>query len=164
VDALGMIPPRRRYYGLTRFGRSVVKAEAARFVALASSRRIRSLAEEHISMPRSILGQNDGSGPMVMTILEAQVPSERWDALRASYETRARLPESGAIVESFLVQGAEEASTWRIVTVWRDREALDAMRGSGETPTGVLIFRDAGAEPRLTIFTVWANPQARSRR
>lgn len=97
---------------------------------------------------------------MVMTILEAQVAPGRWDALRKSYEARARLPESGAIVESFLIQGTDDGSTWRIVTVWRDREALDAMRGSGETPTGVLIFRDADAEPRLTIFTVWANPRA----
>lgn len=102
----------------------------------------------------------NGSRAMVMTILEAQVAPERWDALRTSYETRARLPESGVIVESFLIQSTEDESVWRIVTLWRDREALDAMRGSGETPTGVLIFRDADAEPRLTIFTVWANPRA----
>lgn len=95
-----------------------------------------------------------------MTILEARVAPDRWDALRDSYEARARLPESGAIVESFLVQELEEPNTWRIVTIWRDREALEAMRGSGETPTGVLIFRDADAEPRLTVFTVWSNPRA----
>jgi quinol monooxygenase YgiN len=103
---------------------------------------------------------SDGGGSMVMTILEAQVAPGRWDALRESYEARAHLPESGAIVESFLVQGTEDPDTWRIVTVWRDQEALDAMRGSGETPTGVLIFRDADAEPHLTVFTVWANPRA----
>ena len=97
---------------------------------------------------------------MVMTMLEAQVPPERWDDLRASYEARARLPESGAILESFLIQGTENTSVWRIVTVWRDREALEAMRSSGETPTGVLIFRDAEAQPRLTIFNVLANPRA----
>jgi quinol monooxygenase YgiN len=97
---------------------------------------------------------------MVMTILEAQVAAARWDALHESYDARARLPESGAIVESFLVQSDEAPNTWRIVTVWRDREALDAVRSSGETPTGVLIFRDADAEPRLTVFTVWANPRA----
>jgi quinol monooxygenase YgiN len=103
---------------------------------------------------------HDRSNSMVMTILEAQVAPERWDALRESYEARARLPESGSIVESFLIQGTEDSNTWRIVTVWRDREALEAMRSSGETPTGVLIFRDADAEPRLTIFTVRANPRA----
>ena len=99
---------------------------------------------------------------MVMTILEARVEPERWAALRESYDTRADLPKAGPIVESFLVQSAEDERTWRIVTVWRDREALEAMRGSGETPTGVLIFRDADAEPGLTIFNVWANPRAAS--
>jgi quinol monooxygenase YgiN len=103
---------------------------------------------------------SEGGSAMVMTILEAQVAPERWDALRRSYLARARLPDSGAIVESFLIQGTDDDGTWRIVTVWRDQEALDAMRGSGETPAGVLIFRDADAEPRLTIFTVWANPRA----
>ena len=100
---------------------------------------------------------------MVMTMLEAHVAPEQWHALRESYDARARLPESGAIVESFLIQATEDSNTWRIVTVWRDREALDVMRNSGETPTGVLIFRDAHAEPRLTIFTVLANPRAVSR-
>jgi quinol monooxygenase YgiN len=102
----------------------------------------------------------DGSSPMVMTVLEAQVAPARWDALRESYEAHARLPESGVIVESFLIQSNEDSNTWRIVTVWRDREALDVMRRSGETPAGILIFGDANAEPRLTIFTVWANPRA----
>jgi hypothetical protein len=103
---------------------------------------------------------DDRSSAMVMTMLEAQVAPEQWEALRASYHTRARLPESGALVESFLIQGTDDAGNWRIVTVWRDREALDAMRSSGETPVGVLVFRDAGAEPRLTIFNVRANPRA----
>jgi hypothetical protein len=102
----------------------------------------------------------EGSSAMVMTVLEAQVAADQWDGLRRSYEARARLPDSGAIVESFLMQGTDDRSTWRIVTVWRDQEALDAMRGSGETPAGVLIFLDADAEPRLTVFTIWANPRA----
>lgn len=96
---------------------------------------------------------------MIMTILEGQVSPERWDVLRDSYEARARLPPSGSIVESFLIQGAPESDIWRIVTVWRSQEALEAMRNSGETPVGVLIFRDADTEPRLTIFAVRANPR-----
>jgi hypothetical protein len=99
---------------------------------------------------------------MVLTVLEAQVSPERWDALRESYGARVQLIDSGPVVESFLVQGTEDASTWRIVTVWRDQASLDAMRSSGETPTGVLIFRDAGAEPRLSVSNVWANPRAPS--
>jgi uncharacterized protein len=98
--------------------------------------------------------------PMVMTVLEARVAPERWEALRASYAERARLSEEVPVVESFLVQADDDPDVWRIVTVWRDRESLEAMRASGETPTGVLIFRDAGAEPRLSVFTVFANPRS----
>jgi quinol monooxygenase YgiN len=100
------------------------------------------------------------STDMVITILEAQVAPERWDTLRDAYAARAQVPASGPVLESFLTQSTEDDRTWRIVTVWRDREALEAMRNSGEPPRGVLIFRDADAEPRLTIFRVWANPRA----
>jgi hypothetical protein len=96
---------------------------------------------------------------MVMSVLEAHVVPEQWAALERSYETRARvLPPQ--IVESFLAQSATDSTLWRILTVWRSREALEQMRQSGETPTGILIFRDAGAEPSLTIFSVRANPRA----
>lgn len=96
---------------------------------------------------------------MVMSVLEAHVAREKWDALRQSYETRARvLPPQ--IVESFLAQSAADSTLWRILTVWRSREALEQVRQSGETPTGVLIFREAAAEPSLTVFTIWANPRA----
>lgn len=100
---------------------------------------------------------------MIMSVLEARVPPERWDALRQSYGTRAQsLPPQ--IVESFLVQDTADSSVWRIVTIWRSRDALEEVRRSGETPTGVLIFRDAGVQPTLTLFTVWANPRSSSAR
>lgn len=96
---------------------------------------------------------------MVMSVLEARVAPEGWEALRKSYSSRTvELPPG--IVESFLVQNATDSAIWRIVTVWRSQDALEAMRRSGTTPTGVLIFRDAGAEPVLTIYSVWANPRA----
>ena len=96
---------------------------------------------------------------MVMTVLEARVVADNWTALRESYEANASVLPPG-IVESFLIQDAGDATLWRIVTVWRNREALDRMRESGETPTGVLIFRSANAEPSLTIFDIRANPRA----
>lgn len=95
---------------------------------------------------------------MVMSVLEARIPPANWDALRQAYETRAReLPPQ--ILESFLAQSSTDSALWRIMTVWRSREALEQVRQSAETPTGVLIFRDAGAEPSLTVFSIWANPQ-----
>jgi len=53
-----------------------------------------------------------------------------------------------------------DVDLWRIVTVWTSREALNAVRASGQTPRGVLFFRAAGAEPTLSVSTVHAHARA----
>ena len=90
---------------------------------------------------------------MVTTVLQAAVAEDKWSLLAEIYgkETSNLPPE---IVQTSLLQGAKERTTWQIVTVWESREALDAMRASGEIPAGVRMFRMAGAEPSLTIFDV----------
>lgn len=90
---------------------------------------------------------------MVMTILEAQVSIENWAALKQAYQEASRHQDAG-LMQSFLIQSTKSLDLWRILTVWESREALDAMRQSGETPRGVLIFRDAHAEPMLAVFEV----------
>ena len=90
---------------------------------------------------------------MVMTILEAHVAPENWAALEQAYQQGSgRRPEQ--MVQSFLVRSAEDPMLWRGISVWRSREALDEYRRSVETPGGVLMFRAAGAEPRLSSFDV----------
>jgi hypothetical protein len=90
---------------------------------------------------------------MVMTILEAHVSIENWDVFQADYKNRtAQLPPQ--MVQTFLLQSTADQALWQIISVWQSREALDEMRNSGETPTGVLMFRHVGAEPRLSIFNV----------
>lgn len=89
---------------------------------------------------------------MVITILEAQVESEQWEAFKRTFEASTmQLPPS--IRETYLIQ-AHDQKLWRIVTVWRSREALNEMRASGQTPEGVRMFRSVGAEPTLSIFDV----------
>jgi quinol monooxygenase YgiN len=90
---------------------------------------------------------------MVMTILESHVAPEKQPALLAAFESATAQLDAG-IEQTFLARSNADPTLWRIMTVWRDREALDAMRASGETPRGVLIFREAGAEPSLTVFTI----------
>jgi hypothetical protein len=91
---------------------------------------------------------------MVLTVLEARVPGDRAsDLLRAFEETRASaLPPF--IVRSFLVRSVEDPDVWRIMTVFRSRADLEAMRASGQTPRAVEMFRAAGAEPAFSLFTV----------
>jgi hypothetical protein len=93
---------------------------------------------------------------MVLTILEAHVDPKNWSTLQDDFKTRtAQLPPQ--MVSTCLLHGAENPSLWQILSVWKSWEALNEMRNSGVTPTGVLMFRNVGAEPTLTIFTVSAS-------
>ena len=90
---------------------------------------------------------------MVITILEAHVGAERWSALEKDFQERtSELPPQ--MVRTYLLQDTADPTLWRIVSVWKSRQALQEMRDSGETPTGVIMFRSAGAEPKLSIFNV----------
>lgn len=92
---------------------------------------------------------------MVITVLEAQVTPEKAALLEATYKQAIEHLDAG-IAQTFLLRSVKEPGLWQIVTVWESREALEAMRGSGETPRGVLIFRAAEAEPTLMVFGVVA--------
>jgi quinol monooxygenase YgiN len=90
---------------------------------------------------------------MVMTILEARVAEGQVSLLEQAFrDASSELPPG--LVESFLVRDEADPSLHRIVTLWRDRAALDAMRASGATPKGVQIFRAAGAAPVVSIMDV----------
>ena len=85
--------------------------------------------------------------------LLVSVNADKWAVLEAAY--RAALQEhTPGLVQTFFLHSSAKAACWQIATVWKDRAALNAMRHSGETPQGVLIFLAAGAEPTLTIFDV----------
>lgn len=92
---------------------------------------------------------------MVITVLEAQVAPEKASLLEAAYKQAIERLDAG-IVQTCLIQNSKDPATWQIVTQWESREALDAMRQTGETPRGVLIFRAADAEPRLFVYNVAA--------
>lgn len=96
---------------------------------------------------------------MVITVLEAQVAPEKAAMLEATYQQAIQHLDAG-IVQTCLVRNSKEPALWQIVTQWESREALDAMRQTGETPRGVLIFRTVDAEPRLSVFDVVAHAQA----
>ncbi len=90
---------------------------------------------------------------MVITILEAHVATDKAETLEQVFQESTKALDAG-IVQTFLIHSLADASLWRIVTVWESREALTAMRQSGQTPRGVLIFREAGAEPILSVWDV----------
>jgi quinol monooxygenase YgiN len=92
----------------------------------------------------------------VITVLEARLVREQWGRLERAYaEATRQLPPQ--MLETFLVQSAADPELWRVMSVWRSREALEAYRSSVDTPRGVLVFRAAGAEPSLGLLEVVAN-------
>lgn len=98
---------------------------------------------------------------MILTILEAQVAPEKAGRLEEAYKQGIEHLDAG-ILQTFLLQSSKDASLWRIVTVWQSREALEAMRRSGEIPRGIVMFRAADAEPVLSVFDVVAHGVASS--
>jgi quinol monooxygenase YgiN len=90
---------------------------------------------------------------MVMTILEGHVCTENWSNLEQAYQEASKQKESGS-VQSYLNHSIKEPEVWRIITLWSNREALDEMRKSVETPRGVLMFRMVKSEPGLSVFEV----------
>ena len=88
----------------------------------------------------------------IITILEAKVNAEKWDILRKAYRAAKVKRSIPMPLQSFLLQMKETPKLWQIVSVWEDMEVLQKMKSSGETPAGVLAFREAGAEPTLSVF------------
>lgn len=85
---------------------------------------------------------------MVITVLAATVDPDRESELITEYgHATGALPPF--VLESFLTRDLD-GSRWRIVTVWRSREDLDAYRRKVEVAEGVRIFRTVDAEPELT--------------
>ena len=98
-----------------------------------------------------LLGRETKEAPMVMTVLEARVPAERAaDVDRVFREGMSPLPPE--IVESYLARDTKDPSLFRLNTVWRSMEALQAMRESGIKPKGIQMFEAVGATPSLAVF------------
>ena len=95
---------------------------------------------------------------MAMTVLEAHVAQPNWLKLSQAYAEKTKNLPPG-LIQTFLVQSRTDNTLWRIISVWESRAALEDMRRTTETPGGVLIFRAAGAEPKLSVYSV--NQQAR---
>lgn len=90
---------------------------------------------------------------MVITVLEAHVPTEHFaDVQRVFSEGMKPLPPE--IIESYLVRDTSDPSLFRLNTVWKSMEALQAMRRSGVKPKGVQMFEAVGAKPSLSIAEV----------
>ena len=90
---------------------------------------------------------------MIFTQLEAKVSPDKTQILKTAFEKALeQLPP--AIEQSYLVQDKTDNDVWRVITIWKSQEALQSYRQTVETPEGILMFREAGAEPTLSMSNV----------
>lgn len=75
------------------------------------------------------------------------------DAVVAGFADLLAQPRPDGLLRTELLQVEDE---FRIQTLWRDREALAAMRAGTEEPAAPRLFRSVGAQPQLTILEVRA--------
>ncbi len=84
---------------------------------------------------------------VVITIVEAEVAPDRERALEDAY--RAMIESIDPAIEQTYLMRDLKPRVWRIITFWESPEALAKVRESGQPPRGALVFRAAGAEPKL---------------
>ena len=93
---------------------------------------------------------------MMISIIEARVAKENWHLLEQAYQRSAGQTPPG-LEQSFLIRRVEDEEVWQIITVWSGMASLQQIQQSKEagiTPRGVLMFREAHAEPTHSIFEV----------
>lgn len=88
---------------------------------------------------------------MFVTIVEGAIQAEREGDLRSAWARKSAALPAG-LIESSLLRA--EDGTWRIVTVWESRDAVIAMRASGEPPAALSMFEQAGSRPSVSMRTV----------
>lgn len=90
----------------------------------------------------------------VLTEVTAVVSGERVRELLDGFRRLVNEALPDGLVRTELLRG--EDGSWRVQSLWRDRDALDAMRAGPEPPAAPQLFRAVGAEPTLRILTVEA--------
>ena len=91
-------------------------------------------------------------GPAVMTTIDTVIEPEHEQDLIEGFRhmTEGRQPEG--LVRSELLRG--HGGAWRIQTTWRNRDALLALRASGEPPAALALLDRLGAHHSHTVHTV----------
>jgi hypothetical protein len=89
----------------------------------------------------------------ILTEVSATVDPAHHEALVRGFEDLWTRPRPEGLLRTELIHVQDE---WRIQTLWRDRNALTAMRSSNDEPAAPTLFRSVGADPHLTVLSVRA--------
>ena len=88
----------------------------------------------------------------IVTAVDAVVPADREAELIEGFRRMTTAQSPDGLIRSELLRGQE--GHWRIQTTWRDREAVIALRASGEGPAAMRLLDSVGASHTHTVFTV----------
>jgi len=91
-------------------------------------------------------------GQRILTDVSATVDPDRESELVAGFQELISGPVPDGLIRTDLLRGVD--GRWRIQTVWRDRDALRAMRAASEPPAAPRLFHSVGADPSLQVYEV----------
>jgi heme-degrading monooxygenase HmoA len=90
--------------------------------------------------------------PQIVTAIDAVVAADRESDLLEGFASLNASTKPDGLVRSELLRGQDGA--WRIQTTWRDRDAVIALRQSGEPPAALRLLESIGATHTHAVFTV----------
>ena len=91
----------------------------------------------------------------VVTMVSGTIAAERVAEVKEQYQTATSLGLPAGMERTFLLRAEE--SRVAILSVWRDRGAVDAMIASGEEPLARRLIREAGGEPEPVFWEALAS-------
>jgi hypothetical protein len=93
---------------------------------------------------------------MVMSVLEANVPSGKWEELKLSFRHSTQiLPPQ--ICQTLLIQSIDDPQRWKVVTVWHIKKHIRRVQDTLRQCGAAEIFRSVGIEPAQGLFNIIQN-------
>lgn len=90
---------------------------------------------------------------MVMSVLEASVPSSKWDELKLAFRHSTELlpPQ---ICETLLIQSIDDPQIWKVVTLWHEKRHIKRVQDSMRQCGAAEIFRSIGIKPNQCLYNI----------
>ncbi|MCE1254333.1 MAG: hypothetical protein LWX83_12400 [Anaerolineae bacterium] len=93
---------------------------------------------------------------MIITIIEASVPSNRWSDLEIAYKEKIKhIPPQ--LRETFLIHDKKDKQVWRIISIWHSMSDYEEAVKSMLDDSCMQIFHEVNAQPTRRIFDVPAH-------
>lgn len=90
---------------------------------------------------------------MYLSILAGQVSHENWAKLEVTYGMALRYPPEG-LSQSFLVHCVEDPGLWKMITLWKSKDAFELAKQNKQIDTCFDLFCNLSSIPHRTTFSV----------